>query len=169
VSPGDAAEGFNPTHDLCRMLINAAVLLGQRTNGREIANFEFTLTEWEQGCPEPPHDEHCLHWTLDDRLLREKIAAAEQYVELKNEVQKAIAQRGEAYFRGECLRRVVTPALSCDTSKKPIYETWGERRVLNGEYQSVIRLKQHVLPLVNAIFHHATQGSLSPLAGPRPD
>src|SRR5215813_4503570 len=53
---GDAAEGFNPTHDLCRLLINASVLIAERTSGRRIANFEFCLTEWEQNCPPPKHD-----------------------------------------------------------------------------------------------------------------
>ncbi len=161
---GEAAEGFNPTHDVCRALINAAVFLAQRMTGTEIANFEFLLTEWEQRRPEPQHDERCLHWTLDDQLLSEKIAAAEQYVELKDEVRRAIGQHGEKYFRSECLRRVVNPAPRYDTSEKPFYETWGEQQVSRGAYQSVIRLKEHVLPLVDAIFRHAAQASLNPLA-----
>jgi hypothetical protein len=161
---GDAAEGFNPTHDVCRALVNAAVLLAQRMTGTEIANFEFLLTEWEQQCAEPLHDEHCLHWTLDDQLLSEKIAAAERYAELKDEVRRAVGQHGEGYFRRECLRKVVNPVPRYDPSKKPFYETWGERQVSKGEYQSVIRLKEHIAPLLDAIFHHAEQASLSPLA-----
>jgi hypothetical protein len=166
---GDAAEGFNPTHDLCRVLINAAVLLAQRTNGKEIANLEFSLTEWEQDCPEPVHDETCLHWTLDDRLLSEKISAAEQYVELKNDVRRAIAQRGEEYFRSECLRPSIEQFPGYDISKKPFYETWGEQQVLGGAYQSVIRLKQHVMPLANAIFRYAAQASFNPRVVARRD
>jgi hypothetical protein len=161
---GDAAEGFNPTHDICRALINAAVLLAQRMTGQEIANFEFFLTEWEQQRPGPLHDEHCLHWTLNDQLLSEKIAAAERYVELKDEVRRAIGQHGEGYFRSECLRRVINPVPRHDTSKKPFYEMWGEQQVNRGEYQSVIRLKEHILPLVDAIFHHAAQASFDTLA-----
>jgi hypothetical protein len=156
---GDGEEGFNPTHDLCRVVVNAAILLAQRTSGRKITNLEFSLTEWEEACPEPQHDERCLHWTLDDRLLSAKIAAAQQYVELKDDVNRAIAQRREEYFRNECLRPVLDPTPHLDTSKKPFYETWGERQVLRGEYESVIRLEQHILPLANAIFNHAMEAS----------
>jgi hypothetical protein len=49
---GDATEGFNPTHDICRALLNAAVSIAQRVTGRFIANYEFCLTEWEQHCRE---------------------------------------------------------------------------------------------------------------------
>jgi hypothetical protein len=166
---GDGAEGFNPTHDLCRVLINAAIVRAQRASGKNIANFEFSLTEWEQDCPESPHDERCLHWTLDDRLLSEKMAVAQQYVELKNEVRRAIAQRGEEYFRNECIRALLDPAPWFDTSKKPFYETWGERQVLNGQYQSVIRLEQHIMPLANAILDYALQANNNSLVVTRPD
>lgn len=162
---GDGAEGFNPTHDLCRVAVNAALLLAQRTSGKKIANFEFSLTEWEPGCPESLHDEDCLHWTLSDRLLSEKISAAQQYFELKNDVHRALAQRGEEYFRTECLRPVLDPILQFDTSLKPFYETWGEEQVRKGEYQSVIRLERHILPLANIIFDYAMQSSRPLVAG----
>jgi hypothetical protein len=165
---GDGEEGFNPTHDLCRVVMNAAILLAQEASGKQITNLEFSLTEWEQACPEPQHDERCLHWTLDDRQLSKKIAAARQYIELKDDVSRAMAQRGEEYFRNECLRPVLDPTPHLDTAKKPFYETWGERQVLKGEYQSVIRLEQHILPLANAIFDHAMQASKL-LAGARPE
>ena len=40
---GDALEGFNPSHDLCRFLINGAVLLLRKESGREVLNFAFPL------------------------------------------------------------------------------------------------------------------------------
>ena len=40
---GDALEGYNPTHDLCRHLIDAAVGMS-RASGREITNYDFPLT-----------------------------------------------------------------------------------------------------------------------------
>jgi hypothetical protein len=164
---GDACEGFNPTHDLCRVLINAAIVVAQRAGGREIANFEFALTEWEQDCAAPLHDHRCVHRTLDDRELSEKIAAAENYDGLGGEVRRAIALRGREYFRGECLRPVAGPVPWFDTSRKPFYETWGEQQVARGEYQSVIRLEQHILPLANAILRSAQTGSgHAPVARP---
>jgi hypothetical protein len=164
---GDAAEGFNPTHDLCRALINAAVLIAEGTLGRRIANFEFCLTEWEQGCRAQTHDSRCQHFILDDRLLAQKLAAAEAYVELEAEVQRAVAQRGKEFFRVECLRRVVAPVLA-HPDDKPLYELWGEQRVVEGQYKSVIRFNEHILPIVEAILHHASCTSVeTPSALPR--
>lgn len=40
---GDALEGFNPSHDLCRFLINAVVLLLRKETGRDMLNFAFPL------------------------------------------------------------------------------------------------------------------------------
>jgi hypothetical protein len=165
---GDAAEGFNPTHDLCRGLVNAAVLLAERMSGRKIANFEFCLSEWEQNGHDPLHDDRCVHWTLDQRRLDQKIEAAEQYAELKKEVQRAIAQRGKRYFRVECLRRADTSSRDFNGGK-PAYEVWGEQRVAEGRYQTVIRFQQHLLPLTEAILDYASHTLLdrSPIGTPR--
>ena len=162
---GDATEGFNPTHDLCRALVNAAVFMAQRSTGKTIANYEFCLTEWEQHCQEV-HDEHCLHLRLEDSLLRKKLRAAGGYCELKTEVEQAIAAKGEEYFRVECLKQVVElfPSLSSDT--KPYYETFGEKRVAEGKYESVIRYQEHMLPILWAIREHALTNRRG-LDGPR--
>jgi len=166
---GDAAEGFNPTHDLCRGLINSAVVLAERTTGKAIANFEICLTEWEQNCAGSLHDDRCLHWTLNDHQLAQKIAAAEQYVELKDEVQNAISRRGQAYFSIECLRPTIAADLPTFSGNKPAYEIWGEQRVAEGHYQTVIRFKQHVLPIMQAILDYAGRSTLDPsLTGAKP-
>ena len=39
---GDAVEGFNPSHDLCRYVINAAVRLASSA-GRSIDSYAFAL------------------------------------------------------------------------------------------------------------------------------
>jgi hypothetical protein len=152
---GDAAEGFNPTHDLCRTLINAAVRAAERATGQPIANFEFCLTEWEQAHAEQIHDSRCRHLILDDELLAQKLAAAREYPELQHEVLCALAHRGQDYFRVECFRKVESPGLAPVDSEKPLYEIWGERRVAEGEYTSVIRRQTHVLPIGQAILDHA--------------
>lgn len=165
---GDAAEGFNPTHDLCRGLINSAVLLTQRMTGSEILNLEFSLTEWEQGCTGMAHDGRCLHWILNDRALAKKMAAAGQYAELKEEVRRAVAQCGEEYFRTECLRRSAGAGWPDMCTGMPAYETWGEQRVGEGQYQTVIRFKEHILPILNALRDHAAHAALNALGASRP-
>jgi hypothetical protein len=150
---GDASEGFNPTHDMCRMLVNAAVEMVHRRSGRRIANYEFCLTEWEQGCQEI-HDERCWHVRLEDALLQRKLEAARAYDELRDEVRHALASQGEEHFRTECLKRVQHAARPEHALEKPFYEIWGERRVAQGEYGSVIRYEKHMTPLQHAIDDH---------------
>ena len=106
---GDAYEDFNPTHDICRVAINAAVVLAQRARGKRIANYAIRLAEWENAS-EPSHDHRCLHLSLDDRMLREKLDAAMKYLPLRNDVEREINLRGKHYFKTECLREAWEPA-----------------------------------------------------------
>ena len=152
---GDASEGYNPTHDICRALVNAAVELAETSTGRSIPNYEFCLTEWEQNC-EDLHDSRCLHLRLDDDMLRRKLKAAADYGELKEEVQRAIAAKGEQHFQIECLRKVSAVIAEDACTAKPYYESFGEKRVAEGEYDSVIRYKEHMLPILNALHDHGT-------------
>lgn len=155
---GDATEGFNPTHDICRALVNAAVAIAEHATGRIIANYEFCLTEWEQHCREI-HDHRCLHLRLEDRLLDEKLRSAAEYTELKKEIEQAIAIRGEEYFRVECLRKVFDPFPELEALSKPYYELFGEARVAQGKYGAVIRYEQHMLPILRAVRSHALESS----------
>src|SRR4029079_15224355 len=41
---GDALEGYNPMHDVCRLVINAAATVAGQVRGRRVANFKFSLT-----------------------------------------------------------------------------------------------------------------------------
>jgi adenine/guanine phosphoribosyltransferase-like PRPP-binding protein len=158
----DATEGFNPGHDLCRTLVDAAVITVERKTGRRIANYQYCLTEWER-VREAHHDETCSHLVLDDDTLRRKIEAAGEYVELENEVREATSLRGTEYFRVECLQRVVEPFCLWAYPGRPHYEVWGERRVAEGAYASVIRYEQHVLPMIAAIRGHALGSEACPV------
>ncbi|HEY2913390.1 MAG TPA: hypothetical protein VGK21_08530, partial [Candidatus Angelobacter sp.] len=40
-------------------------------------------------------------------------------------------------------------------SGKPHYERWGEQRKAEGKYASVIRYREHIVPIVTAIREHA--------------
>jgi hypothetical protein len=159
---GDASEGFNPTHDLCRVVIEAALRKAERATRKTIVNLEFCLTEWEQNCPSRPHDGRCLHWRLDDGLLAAKLEAARGYPELRDEVERALASRGKEYFRIECLRPAQAPELSLQEPGKPLYEIWGEQRVAGGAYSSVIRYQEHILPITKTILDYAGDKAQAP-------
>lgn len=152
---GDATEGYNTSHDLCRVMVNAAVQIASSASALPIANYEFCLTEWDE-MGSVVHDDQCLHFRLNDQLLSQKLEAAQQYVELKEEISSGIARRGAEYFRLECLRKVSRNRERI-LSEKPFYEAWGERRVGSGVYQSVIRYRDHILPLAAAIMNHAAR------------
>src|SRR5262249_42592986 len=49
---GDAAEGFNPVHDVCRFLIDGAVARVRRRTGRVLRNYDFVLDTPPGTCPE---------------------------------------------------------------------------------------------------------------------
>ena len=152
---GDLSEGFNPTHDLCRELIDAAVALAQRSGKISIPNYGFSLTEGESSYA-PSHDRDCMHLRLDRDLLHRKLQAAMSYAELSGEVQSAIQHYGEEYFGVECLKKnnlAVPPQWA--QSGKPHYERWGEQRKAEGKYASVIRYREHIVPIVTAIREHA--------------
>jgi hypothetical protein len=152
---GDLSEGFNPTHDLCRELIDAAVVLAQRTRKVSIANYGFSLTEGESSY-KPSHDRDCMHLSLDHDLLGRKLQAARSYAELHGEVQSAIQHYGEEYFGVECLKKInLTAPPPWAESGKPHYERCGEERKAEGKYASVIRYREHIVPIVTAIREHA--------------
>jgi hypothetical protein len=146
----DAMEGFNPTHDLCRYITNAAVLAAQGPAGRTIANSDFVLVAPPDTAPAAIRD-RCVHLQLDPAALTRKRIAAENYPELKEEIDAAIARFGLEIFATEMLRPV-TADLSTTFDGQPFYETHGENRVKEGHYHEVIRYREHFQPLMEALW-----------------
>lgn len=148
---GDALEGYNPTHDVSRLVIGAAVEIAHRATGRTVKNFEFLLTgkpdrggTWE--------DDRAIRLELDDDAFARKMAAARSYTELESEVKEAIALNRLDAFRVECLRRVPNRPPVFPADYKPYYEQYGEQQVLSGHYYRVIRYREHLMPLGEALW-----------------
>lgn len=150
---GDAVEGFNPSHDVCRYVINTAVRLASADN-RSICCFAFPLDR----APDAPHDTgdgRVLHIELDDDTLARKLQAAYGYPELRSEVEGAIRRFGSEPFRTECLSPVdLTDPYGLDPNQIPFYESYGAQRVAEGAYQHVVRFREHVKPLADALWCH---------------
>jgi hypothetical protein len=146
----DAMEGFNPTHDLCRYVTNAAVLTADGANGRKIDNFDFVVVAHPRTAPAEIRDQ-CVRLQLDEAALTRKRIAAENYPELKEEIDAAISQFGLEVFATELLRPV-TGHLSDGFHDPPFYETHGEKRVRQGHYEEVIRYQEHFRPLMEALW-----------------
>ena len=151
----DACEGYNPTHDICFELTQAAVELVRRRTRRTIQRYSFCLTEWE-GCVPSQMAEDLVHLELDDTCLHDKIEAARSYVELRDEVDRALEYKGIEYFRNEAL----IPSTGWTTAPedyKPGYELRGEQRVGEGKYAQVLRYNDHLLPIFRGLRHYVDQ------------
>lgn len=110
---GDSDEGYSPTHDVCRLLTNAAVEIVRRRDERQIANFDFAVAGPPDECPGSIRNEAVwIH--LDDEAFSRKVAAARAYnPKLALDVEAAL--RGEP-FKG--VRRFSEPQLVSDVDKE---------------------------------------------------
>lgn len=166
---GDAAEGVNPVHDICRGMINAAVEMVRR-NGRKIRNLEFLLFHAHEAKRDRSGGRE-IHVELDADAHARKLAAARAYPELAPEVTAALngtsrdvlhefpdlaAQADKRVgtlsadaYRFEHLRSVV----SQPSNSVPFYELYGERLVAAGRHADVLRYQTHLLPIQVALKH----------------
>jgi hypothetical protein len=155
---GDAIEGYNPSHDVCRLLINAAVRMASRALRSPIANYDFMLVGAPDEVPKARRNEVvCL--PLDDEALARKLESAQTYPELAGEVAAAIDRFGVTPFQREFLRPVdLDDPLGWPAHLVPFYEQYGEKRVAEGVYDRVLRFREHVVPLGEALWSHSTHG-----------
>ncbi len=146
---GDMMEGYNSSHDLCRIMIGAAVAKCRSEYSMNIENFDFPL----MGLPGRYADvSGAVKIALDDEAFERKLDAANHYPELRHEVDAAIAQIGKAPFQVEVVRPIAdTEGLEWPEAEPPYYETYGEKQVAAGIYKHVIRYREHVQPLARAV------------------
>jgi hypothetical protein len=104
---GDAAEGYSVTHDICRIMIGAAVELAESRYGQRIANFDFLVVGSPDECANELRQQAIwLH--LDDNAFGRKLKAALGYTpELAADVEAALSGTP---FRG--VRRFSEPQLA---------------------------------------------------------
>lgn len=150
---GDAAEGYNPMHDLCRVAINAAVLTARR-RGSRVLNFDFPLVARPDACPGALLP-RAVEIRLDEAWLERKLNAARRSDDLAVDVDQALREAGVDAFRIELLRPVEAQPGDGLPDEPPFYERWGEERVASGKYSHVVRRRDHVLPLADAVWRHA--------------
>lgn len=159
VVAGDAAEGINPSHDICRFIVDAAAERVERLSGRKLANYEFTLDGSPNFCPAPLR-ESAIWLSLDEKAIERKLAAARDYPELKAEVEFALEHFGVQAFARECLYPSNTSRMvALWENEPPMYEHHGRQRVGAGHYREPIYYRQHVLPIVQALRQAATADS----------
>lgn len=141
---------------VCSSLINAAVEIASRVKGHRTENFDFLPV----GRPDPSLDapqSGVVRLHLDEAAFNRKLAAANAYPELGTEVRSLMDEMGAAAFQAEYLRPVTNDARSNDdfAGVPPFYEPYGEKQVAAGIYREVIRYRDHVLPISEALMDYA--------------
>jgi hypothetical protein len=147
---GDAFEGYNPMHDVCRLVINAAVTIAPRLRGHRVGNLEFSLIGEPDTFHEPPHADGICH-LLDDAAFARKMEAAKGYAELAGEVHATMKRTSTDALRAECLRPVDPGPSDYRCDHPPFYEQYGEKQVAAGYYHQVLRYHEHMAPLAEAL------------------
>ena len=142
---GDAIEGFNPTHDLCRYIINTLVRLLNKNRDTQLNNYDFLLDRMITA------DEatDAISLQLTNEKFESKYAAAAHYEELAAELKMAIEKYGKEPFKTEYIR----PVSSIDETKSwkegiPYYEKYGQEKIKAGIYNETITYNHHMKPLI---------------------
>ena len=143
-------EGYNTIHDIWRLLINSAVDIANRNFGCHVANYDFAIVGKPDSLPQDA-DSNLIRLELGDKVLERKLAAAREYKELAGEVEAAFQEFGPSSFGVECLRPVSTALEESFKDAKPFYETYGEKQMAAGFYEHVIRHREHIFPLAEAL------------------
>ena len=146
VIAGDAYEGYNPSHDLCRYLINLVVQLFKQKWGIELLNFDFLLDRMSPA----DNTNKSILIKLDDSDFERKFSAAQQYSELSKEVNYAVSTYGKDAFKCERLSLVEDNEL-IQSQDTPFYEKYGLEKINEGAYQEVISYSNHLLPLIKKL------------------
>jgi hypothetical protein len=138
----DAVEGYNPVHDLCRLMVGAAIELSER----DVVQFEYAVVDDPQSFAA---DGDAIVVDLDDSMHAAKLERARQMADIVPDVDDLILRHGPGSYRRETLRRVIDwTDVGAGT---PLYERLGEERVENHRYDRVIRRAEHMVPLRDAI------------------
>ena len=146
---GDALEGFNPSHDICRYLVNGLVSRLTSKN-KEVENYDFLQDELHKG--QDSINEDSIVFDLSEDEMREKLKACVDYAELKFEVDRFMDSFGLDFFRKECFRKItdLTKVSNWET-EAPFYEEHGRRRVKEGVYKRLISFNENMKPLAQAL------------------
>jgi hypothetical protein len=136
----DAAEGYNPVHDLCRLVAGAAIAMA----GVDVEQVEYAVA----GRPYALDASAAID--LDDAEVAAKIEWARRYAAVLPDIDELLSRHGADAYRREAFRRVADWT-ELDGDGPPLYERFGEERVAAGRYALVIRRDAHVRPLRDAL------------------
>lgn len=138
----DSAEGYNPVHDLCRLIAGAAIAKA----GVDTKQYEFAVVNHPQAL-----DAAAIVVELNDAEYAVKMERARRQAGALIDIDDLLKKHGADAYRRETLHPVADWA-AIDESATPLYERFGEERVAAHRYANVIRLREHMLPLRDALY-----------------
>jgi len=141
----DAAEGFNPAHDVCRAIARAARQAASVDRG-----YAYLLEGRPDICPCGREVGALTIAGSADELSR-KHAAMADYPEIQSELQRAKAAWGMDAFAREWIFRDDAPVDCPPDELPPAYERFGDARVRAGKYKDVIRYESHMKPFLSTL------------------
>lgn len=138
---GDAAEGYNPVHDLCRLIAGAAIAMA----GVPTKQYEYAVVHH-------PHSSGAeeIVVELDAAEYAAKMERARGQAAALPDIDDLLSRYGADAYRREALRPVADWT-AIDGDEPPLYERYGTERVVAGRYTRVIRQREHMLPLRDAL------------------
>jgi hypothetical protein len=130
---GDAAEGYSVAHDICRVMIGAAVERAKQEHDHHIANFDFAVV----GAPGETQNEEDIKLHLDDGAYERKVSAALAYTpKLARDVEAAL--QGTP-FQG--IRRFSEPQLAGEVDVElsaAVLEELDSRPLLKAQLRDIV-------------------------------
>jgi len=140
----DAMEGFNPVHDLCRIIAGAAC-----SRAGDVPHYEYPIRDGPNAFDGV---DDATITDLDDAAFAKKIAVAHEFAPVLEDIDAMLSRFGEAPFRRESFRRIGDwTACPWPSNERPLYERIGEERVALHRYDRVIRYADHMRPLVEHV------------------
>jgi hypothetical protein len=137
----DSAEGYNPVHDLCRLIAGAAIAM----SGVATKQYEYAVVNHPQS-----FDAAAIVIELNDAEYAAKMERARRQAGALIDIEDLLKKHGPDAYRRESLHPVLDWA-AIDEGAPPLYERFGEERVAAHRYTNVIRRREHMLPLRDAL------------------
>jgi hypothetical protein len=135
----DAADGYNPLHDLCQAIASAVV--ARIARGSKAPKFLVApAIASAMGTPS-------IAWKLEDETARRKRLAVSANMPLAEEAARLLAEAPEALYTEQLL----VPTFDWPDNWTPEWEAFGRKRVKEGRFAAPITYRDHVLPIAKAL------------------
>src|SRR4051812_10207566 len=135
----DAADGYNPLHDLCQAIAGAVVARIARDSKAP----EFRVAPATAGAM----GSKAMAWKLEHEALRRKRLAISANTPLAEEVARLLAEAPDVLY----CEQLLVPSFDWPEEWTPEWEAFGRKRVQEGRFAAPITYRGHVLPIAKAL------------------